>query len=64
MCDDFLEMSASAMVKLKAGNRSNVVYNLAKGVGTNHSDESESRFPVARMSMGTCEVHHQFLCSG
>ena len=41
----FLEVSASAMVKLKAGNKSNVNYNLAKGVGTNRLDESESRFP-------------------
>ena len=29
VCEDFLEVSASAMVKLKAGNRSNVVYNVA-----------------------------------
>ncbi len=53
--EDFLELSASAMSKLKAGNRSNVLYNLAKGVGTNRMDESESRFPVTRMPMGLVE---------
>ena len=34
---------SSAMVKLKARNSSNVIYNLAKGVGTNRSDESENQ---------------------
>ena len=60
----FLEVSASAMVKLKAGNKSNVVYNLAKGVGTNRLDEFESRFPVARVPMGLVEYTTNFLCSG
>ena len=60
VCEDFLEVSASAMVKLKAGNKSNVVNNLSKGVGTNRSDESESRFPVARMPMGLVEYTTNF----
>ncbi len=58
--EDFLELSASAMSKLKAGNRSNVLYNLAKGVGTNRMDESESRFPVTRMPMGLVEYTTNF----
>ena len=60
----FLEVSASAMVNLKAGNKSNVNYNLAKGVGTNRLDESESIFTEGKGTYGTCGVHHQFLCSG
>ncbi len=58
--EDFLELSASAMSKLKAGNRSNVLYNLAKGVGTNRMDESESIFPVTRMPMGLVEYTTNF----
>ncbi len=48
------------MSKLKAGNRSNVLYNLAKGVGTNRMDESESIFPVTRMPMGLVEYTTNF----
>ncbi len=42
------------------GNRSNVLYNLAKGVGTNRMDESESRFPVTWMPMGLVEYTTNF----
>ena len=56
----FLEVSASAMVKLKAGNKSNVNYNLAKGVGTNRLDESESIFQRARVPMGLVEYTTNF----
>ena len=48
------------MVRLKAGNRSNVVYNLAKGIGTSRKDEVESRFPVGIMPMGLVEYTANF----
>ena len=53
MCDDFLEVLSSAMVRLKAADRSNVVYKLAKGIGT-------GRFPVDRMPMGLVEYAVNF----
>ena len=58
--NDFLEVSSSAMVRLKVGGRSNVVYNLAKGIGTSRKDEAESRFPVNRMPMGLVEYRTNF----
>ena len=58
--DDFIEVASSAMVRLKAGNRSNVVYNLAKGIDTSRKDEAESRFPVGIMPMGLVEYTANF----
>ena len=60
VCSDFLQVSSSAMVQLKAGNRSNVVYNLAKGIGTCRENETESRFPVGKMPMGLVEYTANF----
>ena len=60
VCDDFLEVASSAMVRLKAGNRSTVVYYLAKGIGTSRKDEAESRFPVGIMPMGLVEYTANF----
>ena len=60
VCDDFLEVASSAMARLKAGNRSNVVYNLAKGIGTSRKDEAESQFPVGKMPMGLVEYTANF----
>ena len=57
VCDDFLEVASSAMVRLS---RSNVVYNLAKGIGTSRKDEAESRFPVGIMPMGLVEYTANF----
>ncbi len=54
---DFLQLSASAMTRLKNHGRSNVVYNLAKGVGT---EQSDSCFPVCRMPMGLVEYVTNF----
>ena len=58
---DFLEVAAYAMVTLKQAQRSNVVYNLAKGVGTQRQDHIDSRFPVSRMPMGLVEYITNFL---
>ncbi len=45
------------MTRLKNHGRSNVVYNLAKGVGT---EQSDSCFPVCRMPMGLVEYVTNF----
>lgn len=63
VCDDFLHLSSSAMFRLTAGNRSNVVYNLAKGIGTCRRDSTESRFPVGKMPMGLVEYTANFFAA-
>ncbi len=57
---DFLQLSASAMTRLQNHGRSNVLYNLAKGVGTERPDQSDSCFPVCRMPMGLIEYVTNF----
>ena len=44
--DDFLNCSAKAILKLKRSERTNVLYNLAKGIGTTKVDSNGSRFPT------------------
>ena len=58
--DDFLSYTAKAMVKLKGSERTNVLYNLAKGIGTPRVDNSGSRFPTDRMPMGLVEYTASF----
>ena len=53
--DDFLCLAASAMVQLSSGGCTNVLYNLAKGMGTLRPDMSEPRFPINKMPMGLVE---------
>ena len=57
---DFLLPAASAMSQLSIGGRTNVVYNLAKGMGTLRPDSKESRFPINRMPVGLVEYAAQF----
>ena len=58
--EDFLVHATNAMVQLKQNGRSNVLYNLAKGIGTLREDGSDSRFPSKRMSMGLVEYAADF----
>ncbi len=53
--EDFLSLAAKAMAQLKRSERSNVLYNLAKGIGTPRDDGSDSRLPTRRMPMGLVE---------
>ena len=53
--DDFLVLAAKAMSQLKDSGRTNVVYNLSKGLGTSRQGKKESRFPSNRMPMGLVE---------
>ena len=43
---DFLCLAANAMVQLSSGGRTDVLYNLAKGMGTLRPDKKDSRFPI------------------
>ena len=49
---DFLTYTAKAMMNLKSSGRTNLLYNLAKGVGSLRADDTTSRFPTDRMPMG------------
>ncbi|XP_065891566.1 uncharacterized protein [Dysidea avara] len=51
------------MVQLKANGRGNVLYNLAKGIGTLREDGQESRFPIKRMPMGLIEYSADFFAA-
>lgn len=53
--EDFLSLAAKSMAQLKCSKRSNVLYNLAKGIGTPRADGSDSRLPTRRMPMGIVE---------
>lgn len=53
--DDFVILAAKAMLQLKNSGRSNVLYNLAKAIGTIREDGSDSRLPTKRMPMGLIE---------
>lgn len=58
--DDFLSCTAKAMVNLRSSRRTNVLYNLAKGIGTPRKDGSGSRFPTDCMPMGLVEYTASF----
>ncbi len=52
---DFLELSLKSMKELTAVGRSNVIYGLAKVIGTKRPDSDESLLPLSRMPMGLLE---------
>lgn len=60
---DFLEVSARAMAQLKRYKRSNVLYKLAKCMGTLRQDSDDSCFPMRQMPMGMVEYIADFFVS-
>jgi len=52
---NFIEYSVKGMLHLADCSRSNVIYLLAKSLGTLRPDNSDSLFPAKRMSMGLIE---------
>ncbi|XP_065887166.1 uncharacterized protein [Dysidea avara] len=58
--DDFLCHSANAMLQLRLNKCTNVLYNLAKGMGTLREDNTDSKFPMKRMPMGLVEYAASF----
>ena len=51
----FLELSLKAMTQLQKSGRSNVMFGLAKGLGVQRVDGSDSLIPTTRMPMGLLE---------
>ena len=58
--EDFLIHAKNAMLQLRRHGRSNVLYNLAKGIGTMREDNSDSKFPTKCMPMGLVEYAANF----
>ena len=52
---DFLELVVRGMTHLQQCGRSNVIYMLAKALGTMRPDQSDSLLPAKRMPMGLIE---------
>ena len=50
--ENFLVLSVNTMQHLKTCGRTNVLYALAKGIGTVRDDNSNSLFPSKRLPMG------------
>jgi len=52
---NFIEFAVNGMEHLQACGRSNVIYSLAKSLGTKRLDGSDSLLPAKRMPMGLIE---------
>ena len=52
--------AAAAIVQLHQGGRTNILYNLTKGIGTLRPDKMDSRFPIKQMPMGLVEYVAEF----
>ena len=52
--ENFLSYAIVAMKNLKDAGRSNIVYNLCKGLAIMRDDQSDTLFPRHRMPMGLC----------
>ena len=61
--NDFLELVVRGIKHLKHCQRSNVIYVLAKALGTVRPDQSDSLLPAKRMPMGLIEYAAMFFTS-
>ena len=59
--EDFLSLAIKAMSKLKCSGRTNVLYSIAKGIGTPRENGDNSRLPTKRMPMGMIEYVANFV---
>ena len=57
---DFLELSIKGMIQLEMTKRSNILYGLAKGLGTQCSCGSDSLFPTKQVITGLVEYSINF----
>lgn len=57
---DFIKLSLRGMQRLNDAGRFNVIYGLAKGLGTDRPDGSGPCFPTSRMPMGSLQYIVQF----
>lgn len=60
---DYLELCVQAMLHLKQCDRSNILYSLAKGLGTLKPDGSDSKFPAKRMPAGLLQHMVEFFAA-
>jgi len=61
--DDLLYHAANAMLQLRQNKCTNVLYNLAKGMGTLREDKTDSRFPIKCMPMSLVEYAASYFAS-
>ena len=61
--NDFLCLAVKAMHRLKNVGRTNVLYSIAKGIGTPREDGDDSRLPTKRMPMGLLEYTANFFAA-
>lgn len=61
---DFLPLSLSAMKQLSTCGRSNILYGLARGLGTIRADTSDSLFPSNKLITGLFEYSVGFFNAG
>lgn len=59
--NDFIQLAVKGMVELHATGRSNILYSLAKGLGSQRSDASDSLFPCKQLVAGIVEHCVNFL---
>ena len=60
---DYLFLAAKAADHLRESGRSNVIYSLAKALGTMRPDGSDSLLPAKTMPMGLIEYAANFFCA-
>ena len=60
---DFLELCVQAMSHLQQCGRTNVLYSLAKGLGTLRPDKSDTKFPAKRMPTGLLQYMVEFFAA-
>ena len=59
--NDFLHL---AMLQLSNSGQTNVLYNLAQGMGTLRQDKEDLRFPIKRIPMGLVEsIYNYCMCT-
>lgn len=61
---DYISLSLSAMKQLECCGRSNLLYGLAFGLGTERADGSDALFPTKRVITGLLEYSVNFYNSG
>lgn len=61
--DDYLKLSLDGMKQLKTNGRRNLLYGLAKGLGTVRSDGTDSVFPTRKVVCGLLEYSVEFFNS-
>ena len=59
--EDFISYTSNAMSQLRHSQHTNVLYNLAKKIGTLREDNSDSRLSTKCMPMGLIEYTASFL---